>query len=465
MEMPSWSLESSAVSAELKRFVAEKCAQVRAERRAPEHGMVPECQWLFTAAEKGDWSEVFKSLAAMHQAMREGRKHPLSTGVVYPVEWAVVNEVGAALEAFATWEKYATAFARDIIASIPPGSIYFGGTDPGRFLVTALSTSHVNGDPFFTVAQNALADQRSYLRYLRGMYGSQIHIPTDEDVTQATNQYQEDARRRQKAGKRLPGECAEETGGRAESRGHVGVMVVNSALSKLMFEKTPDREFYVEKSFPLDWMYPHLSPQGLILKINRQQLSELSSEVVQRDHEFWIHYVGPMIGDWLKRETSLDEVVTFVRKVHVRRDLTGYSVDRQFLQSDSAQKAFSKLRSSIGGVYSWRAQRANGSVEKSLMLREAEFAFRQAFALCPSSPEAVYRYVNVLVGQQRLDEAILMIEAAVKLEELASADSAASTHVQEDSSPTATVESQTNPSKLLTPLGSLLEHLRRMKKK
>jgi len=160
MGKSTWSLERSAAASELKRFIAGKCAQVRAETRAPEHPQSPVSGAFFAAAERGDWPKVFEATAAMHQVMREGRgRH--APWAVYPIEWAVVNEVGATLEEFAAGEeKYAIAFARDIIASIPPGSIYFGGTDSGRFLVTAFSRSHINGDPFFTITQNALADHR-----------------------------------------------------------------------------------------------------------------------------------------------------------------------------------------------------------------------------------------------------------------------------------------------------------------
>ena len=186
MERSSWSVETSAVSTELKRFIAEKCAQVRAEIRAAEHPMSPQSKSLFAAAEAGDWRGVFDTLAAMHKGFREGESSRPTSWAVYPVEWAVVNEIGAALEEFAAGEeKYAIAFATEVISSIPPGSIYFAGTDPGRYLVTALSKSHVNADPFFTVTQNALADSRSYLRYLRGMYGSRLYIPTEEDVTRS----------------------------------------------------------------------------------------------------------------------------------------------------------------------------------------------------------------------------------------------------------------------------------------
>ena len=34
--------------------------------------------------------------------------------------------------------------------------------------------------------------------------------------------------------------------------------------------------------------------------------------------------------------------------------------------------------------------------------------------MCPYSPEAVFRYVNLLVSKQRFDDAILIIETASK---------------------------------------------------
>jgi hypothetical protein len=229
-------LEKSAGASELKRFIAEKCAQQRAETRAPEHPQSPVSSAFFAAAERGDWLGVFEAIGEMRRAMREGRSRN-APWAVYPVEWAVVNEVGAALEELAEGEeKYAIAFARDIIQSIPPGSIYFGGTNSGRFLVTAFSQSHINGDPFFTITQNALADHRSYLRYLRAMYGSRIYVPTEEDVTRARAEYEQDARRRQAQGKLLPGEVLEEVGGKPELRGQVSVMAINGLLTRLMFE-------------------------------------------------------------------------------------------------------------------------------------------------------------------------------------------------------------------------------------
>lgn len=463
MNASSWSLEHSAVAPELKRFIAEKCAQVRAEPRASEHPMSPESSAFFGAAERCDWPGLFEAIAAMHRAMREGNARSAQR-VVYPVEWAVVNEVGAALEQFAAGaEEYAIAFARDIIDSIPPGSIYLGGTDAGRFLVTALSRSHANGDPFFTITQNALADHRSYLRYVRGMYGSRIYVPTEADATGAFKEYEEDARRRRSEGKLLPGESFEEAGGKREIRGQVSVMAINGLLSKLVFEKNPERDCFVEESFPLNWMHPHLSPHGLILKINRQPFSELPREVVQRDRDYWVRYIAPMVGDWLHVETALTEIVAFTDRVYLEHDLGGFRGDPRYIQNEFPQRIFSKVRSAIGGLYAWRAQNTQSPGEKERLLREAEFAFRQAFVLCPKSPEALFRYVNLLLMQKRLDDAILVAEAAVRLEARPGPALKSPTDIQADGSHKPMIQSRLDQTRLLTQRGSLLEQLKRMK--
>src|SRR5437899_6807190 len=53
--------------------------------------------------------------------------------------------------------------------------------------------------------------------------------------------------------------------------------------------------------------------------------------------------------------------------------------------------------------------------EKPRMAQESDYAFRQAWALCPYSPEAVFRYVNLLETQKRTSDALLIAETAVRL--------------------------------------------------
>ncbi len=141
---------------------------------------------------------------------------------------------------------------------------------------------------------------------------------------------------------------------RVKVSGQVAVMAINGLITKVVFDRNPDREFYVEESFALDWMYPYLEPHGLIMKINRQPLAQLPEDVIARDHEYWRKLVADMLGDWLDEKTPVREIAEFVDRVYVRHDLKGFTGDPQFIQNDYAKRIFSKLRSSIGGLYAWR---------------------------------------------------------------------------------------------------------------
>ncbi len=105
---------------------------------------------------------------------------------------------------------------------------------------------------------------------------------SNEDSARCFKEYLDDAQRRLDHDRRLPneprqikpGEDVRIVDNRVTVSGQVAVMAINALLTKVMFEKNPDREFYVEESFPLDWMYPHLTPYGVIMKINRNPLPE-----------------------------------------------------------------------------------------------------------------------------------------------------------------------------------------------
>ena len=77
---------------------------------------------------------------------------------------------------------------------------------------------------------------------------------------------------------------------------------------------------------------------------------------------------------------------------------------------------FSKLRSSIAGVYAWRATEASEPKENTRMIQAADFGFRQAFALCPYGPEAVFRYVDLLTTETRSEDALRVPEAALRVD-------------------------------------------------
>ncbi|MCX6904787.1 MAG: hypothetical protein NTW03_15160 [Verrucomicrobia bacterium] len=205
-------------------------------------------------------------------------------------------------------------------------------------------------------------------------------------------------------------------GNKVEVSGQVAVMSINALLTKIIFDKNPEREFYIEESFPLDWMYPHLTPHGLILKINRQPLAALPESDVLQDRAFWSKLVQRYLGDWLTYDTPVPKVCAFVELVFGEKELGSFHCDPQFVKDDDACKEFSKLRTSIAGVYAWRLNNTKAGADRERMANEADFAFRQAFALCPNSPEALYRYVNLLITRGRSEDALTLAETAHKLD-------------------------------------------------
>ena len=412
-ESTTWeSFKDPATAAQLKAFVAEKEAQARAGTDD-----VSVYQAFFAAAQKGNWPAVNKAYKALKRHAPQYRHSPSANDerLSGPC-WQVAMEIWGAFDAFGEGdEKYSAAFGKDVMASIPPGSIYFGGTDPGRFIVTALQKSQVRGEPFFTLTQNALVDS-TYLAYVRGLYGAKIYIPTDEDARVCFQSYMEDARQRLQNNQLKPGEGIQTDGeGRITVSGQVAVMEINGLLARIIFEKNPDRDVYVEESFPLDWMYPFLEPHGLIMKLNRQPRPVLTEDLVQQDRDYWAKLIQPMIGGWLHEDTSVGEIAAFVRKTFGQHDFQGFQGDRRFIENDYTHRMYAKLRVSLAELYAWHRQQAADAAEKERMTREADFALRQAWALCPYLPEAVYRYVDLLLAQNRAADALLVAETAAQL--------------------------------------------------
>jgi beta-lactamase regulating signal transducer with metallopeptidase domain len=363
----------------------------------------------FAAAKQGDWASCTNLYA-------EVRRQCGTNQGFQALAFKSVTETYGVMEQFAECDpKHGETFARDIINSIPAGSVYFGGNAAGRYLVTAFSQSRGAGDPFFTVPQNVLADEAN-LAYLRHLYGQKIQMLTDEDYHKAYADYTADAQERMKRGQLKPGEDVREVGGRIQVNSHIGIMQINALLAKRLFDTNPKRDFYLVESFPLDWMYPHLTPHQLIMKVNRQPVAELAEEVVKADRDYWRRYLARLLGDWLTTNTPVSAVCEFVEKVHVRRELRNFEGDSSFVDNEASCRMYSKLRGSIGGLYAWRADNAKSAGEHQRMNTEADFAFRQAFALCPSSPEVLYRYINLLVHSGRVLEAIPLVEVSKKMD-------------------------------------------------
>jgi hypothetical protein len=306
------------------------------------------------------------------------------------------------------------------------GAILLGGTDQGRFLPTYMTfvesqvppsaktqmAKYPGSESFdrhdvYIITQNALADRR-YLKSVRDQFGAgrpdpqnpktmsdlsaweravfgfgwhhlgrdtaypqdPIWLPTDDDVQAAIRQYLDELRTRHP----LPGEEVKIEEGRISLQGVASVMAVNGYLTKALFDHNKDQHtFYVEESYTIPWMYPYLEPFGIIFRLNKDPIPKITPNMIARDRAWW---------------DALFE------------DLHN---DPRFQRDEVAQRTFSKLRSTIGGLYAFR-----------LIIPEAEYTLRQAIALCPESPDGNFRLAQLYVELGRYDDALAVLKDFAK---------------------------------------------------
>jgi hypothetical protein len=312
-------------------------------------------------------------------------------------------------------EKYSALYGTEIIRSIPPGSVYFCGMNPGPFITAALEKTKMEGFPFFVIAQDALSDA-GYFNFARKTYGAKLRLPSPEESEQFCNNYYADAKKRTKD-RQLelePGKVFVVGDGDDLKTNHPVVMHLNGLLARMIFDKNPNAQFFFKESFPLDWVFPHLEPHGLILKINREPSAKLSPEIIAQDHDYWTKLFSPMIGDWLNDRTSVSDIAAFGEKIYLRHDFKGFNGDSSFVLDTDSHHMFSNERNAIARLYAWRARQATNADEKRRMIDAADFASRQAWALCPYATGTVVRYVQFLVEGKRLSDAIVVAETASK---------------------------------------------------
>ena len=387
----SWNyIKDPALSEQLKTFVAEKEALANADTNQ----MPKEFKRFFSEARKGDW------LAAsnINENLRNQYESHYMDPSWHTMSWKSIGEICGVFDAFGNGgEKYPALYGNEVIGSIPRGSIFLTWGGQGYFTVSAMQKSQAQGDPFFMLSRSALNEYD----YNKSMYGGKIYTPTYEDATHCYDQYVAEVQSRMRS----------DQGGTRDYDTADNIWAMDRMLSKVVFDKNTNREFYTE-GFPWGWMYPLREPHGLTFKLNRQPLPVLSDEMIQRDGDYWRRLTSPMIGDWLNEDTTVTNIAAFADKVFLRHDFSGFSGDTNFVQNIYAARMFSDDRVSFADLYDWRAQHAHDTSEKQRMNREADFAFRQALALCPCAPAAVFGYAKFLKAEGRSSEAVLIAETA-----------------------------------------------------
>jgi hypothetical protein len=403
--------EQATLDPAFERFVTDKWEL--AKRIAKDHDVAaPPIVWnFFDAAQKGDWqtcSNHFQRIEASTRGRGSGTSMPMPL-------WGPVHDIWGAYEQFHSWSpRLLHRFGDKVMARIPKGSIYFGGTDPGRFVISALSASHSEGRPFFTVTQNALADA-TYLEYLRDMYGTNIYIPTLEDSQQVFQEYVNDAQKRLEKKQLKEDESVQIVEDRVQVSGVVAVMAINELLARVIIDRNPTREVFLEESYALETLYGQSLPHGLIFKVNRQPLKELPRPTMEADRRFWKDECRALIGDVVQEHTSVPEICAWSQRVYLSPGKAGFDGDLLYVKDAQAPQYFSQCRSAIAAYYDWWSRKSAKS-ESVELNKEADFAHRQAIALSPFNPAVVFRYAEFLLSNQRTNDAKVLIQTMLKID-------------------------------------------------
>jgi tetratricopeptide (TPR) repeat protein len=276
-------------------------------------------------------------------------------------------------------------FGHDMLKDLPKGSVVFGGTDPGRFVPTYMilgestQSPGVKRDPEFDrrdlyiITQNGVGEPL-YRKYLADHYGAErpqpknaferwlgraeaypekpLVFPTEQEINDAVSKEME----------------------ASMAKGAMDPSLPHSVVTRLIWEKNRDaHEFFVEESFPMEWSYDHAEPHGLVYRINREPLKEITPDLVRKDFEFWNAYVRKLRGN------------------------------PEYAKDYDAQRSFSKLRASTGNLYRHRKMDA-----------EAERAYRQALELWQGNGESLNALNSMLWDRGDFDGVLAMLQPALE---------------------------------------------------
>ncbi len=384
-----------------EEIVTNKVVQFARNRRKLMHDMAgrlkvkvpPKLDEFFTTAESGKWEDIeaaFKSLAAYKTNLIEAaEKNRDAAGKFGPEDeawalanlWPSVTEMHGVAEAAHTWPAQRLLdYGNAILDSLRPGTVYLGGTDAGRYIPTLLNETS-EGERHVVLTQNAFADG-TYLEYTRALYGDRLATLTAEDSQRGFQEYMADAQKRMKHDQEFPnepkqlrpGENVRVDNNRMQISGQVAVMAINDRLVQILMEKNPGVPFAIEQGFPLNSTYAGATPLGPIMELGSpNQPSAITAERATQAVDYWRNAAQQLNAD----TTANDSL--------------------------AIRNAYAKMASEQGAL---------------LLARDhapaAEQAFRIATEISPGQADAVSGYVKYLGERGRFDEAIQVLENALK---------------------------------------------------
>ena len=364
-----------------EQIVADKIIVFAAGRREIVHRLarhygetIPEeVLRFFDAVEAGNWPEterLFESMAKRSGQYNQSGPPDPALNHFWP---AVLEAFGVAEQAHDIPAAELLKFGEDVLGAVPPGAVYIGGTDSGRFIPTLLAETS-SGERPVVLTQNALADSR-YLEYIQFLYGDRLDLPNPADSERVIAEYKADARKRLEHDQQFPDaprqvrhlETIKLTGENIDVSGPTAVMDVNERFLKLILERNPDSAFALQESFPLKGTYAQATPAGPIMELRAPAPAEPPPAAAPTG----------ALDYWRNTATQI----------------------RAAPASDETLKNYSHMAGAQGNLLAHQGQPA-----------AAEQTYQISFQLYPGNIDTLLNYRRFLLDQQREPEAARLLD-------------------------------------------------------
>ena len=268
-----------------------------------------EVEKFYDAIEAGDWKETDRlfNLMAKRSGQYDGsEKADPRLNHFWP---AVLETYGAAEQAHDWPAEELLKYGDDVLGNLRPGSVYIGGSDPGRFIPTLLNETSA-GEHHPVLTQNALADSR-YLEYIQFLYGDRLHLPNDQDSHKIFADYIADAQKRFEHDEQFPDEPRQVrhreelkmVEGKLAAGGSTAVMDINERLLNFILEKNPETAFALQESFPFKTTYREATPLGPIMELRaRPDSTPLPETDAAQSVDYWRNVANATATDHSSEE-------------------------------------------------------------------------------------------------------------------------------------------------------------------
>jgi hypothetical protein len=344
----------------LSKFIVNKNRQMQEIARKNRIMVSPRITAFVQAMQKGEsWKEVsviFKDIQSRSGQYKQGTRDLR----IHSALWSgPVIEMGGGYEIFNKWNPaLLDLYATELISVIPDGSVYFGGTDPGRFAITPYLAARENNKTII-ITQNALADN-TYMDYLHAVYDGKISLPARDDISQMFSCYID----RVRLGKLPKDSGIKIKDGKVKITGVKAIMAINGMIAQNIFDSNKDKyRFFVEESYVISWMRQYLEPCGMIMALNSEPVT-LTDEAIAANDAYWQKLIQKL------------------------KAISAFETDVM------ARKVVSKARTSIGRLYVFHKK-----------YTAAEHAFKEAIMLSPANDEPTIQLAQMYFDAGKSNEA------------------------------------------------------------